>query len=432
MLGRQLDQLARQLSRAGVTRPAQRSMRELAAIALGRQHEEARAAVATRRMTTRTSARWVAGHPQLLAQWHPTKNLDLFPDEVTYGSRKRVWWICSAGPDHEWQAAPQDRTGRGRGCPFCANRRASATNSLAALSPKIAREWHPTLNGSLKPRDVVARSHRAVWWRCARDRRHVWRARLANRWWGATGCPVCAGKTVTTKNALASVRPGLCREWDAVRNRGITPAKVSIGSHRRVWWRCSRDPSHRWQAAIDDRAHKGSGCPVCSGRASVPIGARLGRARSLAESMPDLVREWDSPRNQPLTPKAVSRGSRRPVWWTCSRDPSHRWRAEVVERSRGSGCPVCAGKAPPPPGARLGRRGALAERAPELLHEWDRTQNADLSPREVGFRSSVRVWWRCRLDARHVWRAAVSDRTRGTGCPFCARAARRQKRASVA
>jgi hypothetical protein len=33
--------------------------------------------------------------------------------------------------------------------------------------------------------------------------------------------------------------------------------------------------------------------------------------------------------------------------------------------------------------------------------------------------SARRVWWRCASDPEHEWCAAVSSRTRGTGCPFC-------------
>ena len=30
--------------------------------------------------------------PDLAKQWHPTKNGDLKPMDVTYGSKKKVWW----------------------------------------------------------------------------------------------------------------------------------------------------------------------------------------------------------------------------------------------------------------------------------------------------------------------------------------------------
>ena len=90
-------------------------------------------------------------HPDIAAQWHPTKNGDLTPADVTAGSNKEVWWICPEGPDHEWPASTVRRTQRGDACPFCAGRRVSATNSLEALYPEIAAEWHRTKNGDLTP-----------------------------------------------------------------------------------------------------------------------------------------------------------------------------------------------------------------------------------------------------------------------------------------
>ena len=35
--------------------------------------------------------------PELSKEWHPTKNGDLTPYDVTVGSHKKVWWICSKG-----------------------------------------------------------------------------------------------------------------------------------------------------------------------------------------------------------------------------------------------------------------------------------------------------------------------------------------------
>ena len=40
-------------------------------------------------------------HPQLVAEWHPTRNGDLRSDSFTAGSGKRIWWKCPAVDDHE-------------------------------------------------------------------------------------------------------------------------------------------------------------------------------------------------------------------------------------------------------------------------------------------------------------------------------------------
>src|SRR5580658_613687 len=131
--------IERVLYRAGVKHPNRCSLRELAAVLRGESVARARAEARALRMRSRGSRYWIAGYLHLLAEWHLTKNGDLFPDEVSYGSPKRIWWKCSKGPDHEWCASATNRTSRPRGCPFCANRAVSVTNSLASLAPEMAR-----------------------------------------------------------------------------------------------------------------------------------------------------------------------------------------------------------------------------------------------------------------------------------------------------
>lgn len=130
--------------------------------------------------------------PAVAAEWHPTKNGNLTPEQVVSGSNRTVWWKCGLG--HEWRAAIVDRTRGTNGCPYCANKKVLAGfNDLASIEPKIAAEWHPTMNGALTPEMVTAGSNRKVWWICADG--HVWRTAICNRTnvKKRTGCPVCAG-----------------------------------------------------------------------------------------------------------------------------------------------------------------------------------------------------------------------------------------------
>ncbi len=61
-------------------------------------------------------------NPGLAAEWYPTKNGDLTPEQVTKGSAKKVWWLCPAC-GHEWQATIKDRYGKQSGCTICAGRK---------------------------------------------------------------------------------------------------------------------------------------------------------------------------------------------------------------------------------------------------------------------------------------------------------------------
>ena len=125
-------------------------------------------------------------HPNLAKQWHPTKNGDLKPTDVTPGSHHKVWWKCEQ--EHEWQATVSSRTS-GNGCPYCANQKVCADNNLASKNPNLTNEWHPTKNVDLKPTDVTPGSHQKVWWKC--NNGHEWVTTINSRTQG-TGCPLCA------------------------------------------------------------------------------------------------------------------------------------------------------------------------------------------------------------------------------------------------
>ncbi|MBO5323979.1 MAG: zinc-ribbon domain-containing protein [Oscillospiraceae bacterium] len=40
-------------------------------------------------------------HPELVSEWSE-RNFPLTPEDITYGSKKLVWWRADCG--HEWQA----------------------------------------------------------------------------------------------------------------------------------------------------------------------------------------------------------------------------------------------------------------------------------------------------------------------------------------
>ncbi len=73
--------------------------------------------------------------PDLALQWHPTRNGQLTPMDVGTGTKRKVWWKCPEGDDHEWEALISSRAS-GRGCPFCAGYGVSYTNSLAETYPR--------------------------------------------------------------------------------------------------------------------------------------------------------------------------------------------------------------------------------------------------------------------------------------------------------
>ena len=54
-------------------------------------------------------------HPELVSEWSE-KNLPLTPDDITFGSNKKVWWKGTCG--HEWETSVKARS-NGEKCPIC-------------------------------------------------------------------------------------------------------------------------------------------------------------------------------------------------------------------------------------------------------------------------------------------------------------------------
>ena len=184
-------------------------------------------------------------HRALLAQWDSERNAPLTPEDVSYGSRQKVWWKCNKG--HSWQAKVYSRS-ENSGCPYCAGRRKGPENSLEKNAP-------------LKFADLTIGSHQKVWWRCPAG--HSYDSVVKSRVLG-TGCPVCAGRVVLPdENSLAARYPALVAEWDTEKNAPLLPTLVAPGTVRKAWWRCPK--GHSYRAAISSRAGGGTGSPFCAG-----------------------------------------------------------------------------------------------------------------------------------------------------------------------
>ena len=270
-------------------------------------------------------------NPELAAQWHPTLNGVLTPEMVAPGSERKVWWMCEQG--HSWEADTATRT-RGSDCPVCTHRTlVPGANDLAATHPELAAQWHPTLNENLSPKDVFAGDcRRKAWWIC--EKGHEWQAAISSR--RSSGCPYCAGKLVLPGfNDLASQLPDVAQDWHPTLNGDLTPQMVTVNSNKKVWWQCQR--GHAYQSSVAGHSTGGRGCPYCANRRVLP------GFNDLDTVYPVIAAQWHPSLNNELTPKEVTAGSDKKVWWKCNM--GHIWKAFIYSRTGPDkcGCPVCAG-----------------------------------------------------------------------------------------
>lgn len=206
-------------------------------------------------------------HPEIAAQWHPSKNGIRKPQMVFSGSHQRVWWKCEKG--HEWQATISSRTTYKTGCPVCTGKQVQpGENDLATVFPNIAAQWHPDKNGDLLPSNVTPFSNLRVWWRCRLGHEYI--SQISARCSDNSGCPFCSGKKVLPGfNDLATKYPTIAEEWHPTLNGTLTPQMVTAGSKKKIWWQCAE--GHVWKTVIYSRTgQKKTGCPVCAGKVKTP------------------------------------------------------------------------------------------------------------------------------------------------------------------
>ena len=306
----------------------------------------------------------------LLSQWHPTKNGELTPKDVSHGSNRKVWWICEKG--HEWEAMVNSRTNRRTGCPVCARDRFQ-TIDLATSDPEIAKQWHPTKNGDLQPTDVTRWADTKVWWVC--EKGHEWEGMVYCRIASGCGCPICTMKRLQLGvNDLATTNPEIAKQWHPDKNGALQPTEVTSSSHKKVWWICEK--KHEWEAAIKHRTRQGTGCPICKNRIVVE------GINDLTTTHPEIAKEWHPTKNGDLQPTGVARGTNKKVWWICEK--GHAWEVNICTRTFvGTGCPVCQR---PKKRSRMAK--SLYEYCVEnkndaLLSQWNIEKNGELTPKDV-------------------------------------------------
>jgi hypothetical protein len=348
----------------------------------------------------------LADYPELVAQFDRKKNRPTTPEMISYGSARPYWWVCPKGPDHRWETSPNART-QGQGCPFCAGKRVSVTNSLAAVAPEVAAEWHRSKNRPRTPETTHAGTNRKAWWKCRWG--HEWESVVSGRVQRGLGCPYCSHRRTSFSKSLAVLAPEVAAEWHPTKNGELLPRQVLLKSNREVWWKCPEGDDHEWTATVGERTdspHGRSGCPFCENR-------RLSKTNILASRYPDVAAQWHPTKNGALTPSNVTYRSMRRAWWRCEK--GHEWSTRIHQRTQvGTRCPYCLGRYVTP-------ERSLATVDPEVAKRWHPTKNGPLTPGDVMPASMRRVWWKCPRGDDHEWQTAVANRTSmgPDGCPFC-------------
>lgn len=204
--------------------------------------------------------------------------------------------------------------------------------------------------------------------------------------------------------------PTLFKEWNFEKNKEISPYDTTLGSNKRVWWKCSC--GHEWEDKVYNRQRR-AGCPFCNNRKV------LSGFNDLLTKFPEIAQDWDYEQNKSIKPSEILFKSRQRVNWKCHHC-GNRWNISVYSRTHNqSGCPECAKKirAYNRNLKNLANRGSLADNS-KLLSEWNYEKNLGLNPHDFTPKSNQYVWWKC-SHCGYEWKAKISNRAFGRNCPCC-------------
>ncbi len=199
-------------------------------------------------------------YPNIALEWHQYKNKPLTPEDVPYGSGKKVWWKCSKC-NNEWYATICNRTNihLNRGCPECSNKKTSKRNVDRQLSSihnlslykDVLKEWHPSKNKGLIPSEFTPKSNKKVWWKCLI---------CGYEWISQINFMVEKKKVCLHCRSLKNLFPNIAKEWSEKNDK--TSLDFFAKSGKKVWWKCSICKKE-WEATIASRTLNGNGCPHC-------------------------------------------------------------------------------------------------------------------------------------------------------------------------
>lgn len=200
-------------------------------------------------------------------------------------------------------------------------------------------------------------------------------------------------------NCLTTTHKEIANQWHDTLNT-LTPEEVVPGSNKKVWWKCPVAKDHVWKCSVVDRVRRSTQCPFCRGK-------RGSSTSNLADSYPNLMKEWDFESNV-ISPFEITYGSSKKIWWKCVVNPNHKWQATVNNRtSKNHSCPYCSGK-------KADLSTSIFAKYPEICKEWDDEADYNL----IMPNSHNKIKWKCKFG--HRWKATPNNRTSSlSGCPQC-------------
>ena len=334
-------------------------------------------------------------HPELIKEWDYQKNT-IKPEDVTYGTPTKVWWECENGHSWKSTIASRAGTQK-TGCPICKKELFVSfpektisyylkkclvveetkkiewlgNSELDIFIPELnlaieydGQAWHKDIQRDLK-KDILCEEHGIKLIRireplCPNYESSAIKIVLNSKDKFKLGCVVneiimfinqnynlqininvdiesdyyeILSEISTIIKSNSVFNSSLINEWNYDKNGKVLPETISLGSDRKVWWKCEK--GHEWAATVASRSgHQKCGCPYCAGLKVVP------GWNDLETLHPEIASSWDCEKNYPVLPSEIRPQTNKKYWWKCD-VCGNSWLSSASQRIRGRGCPKC-------------------------------------------------------------------------------------------
>jgi len=332
--------------------------------------------------------------PDIAKQWHPFKNKEVTPFDVTCGSNKKIWWLCDKC-QYEWEASPNKRIGSKRGCPKCAGKVITKENCLVANFPKLVKEWDYEANYPLTPEMFMVGSRKIVSWKCKRG--HFYEMRIGHRTTGH-GCKFCNNQTSRLQLFFYSELKALFDNVQyKVKVEGmecdiyLPDYKIGIEVDG-FYWHCGKNSKDKIK--VDKLASKGIRV-INIREIGLSVISNDTIRFSKNEDKLEISKKFMELLSTIITDNKLKKysSSTKPVNENYYFDELAKFPAPLVKDS-------------------------LAFSNPTLSLQWDYVKNGSLKPKDISANSGHKVYWIC--ENGHSWQATPHNRNSGKqGCPRC-------------
>lgn len=356
--------------------------------------------------------------PELAKEWHPSKNGELTPWDVSYGSGKKVWWY-SEECGHTWRDSIDHRTSKvHRGCTICGKgiQTSFPEQSLYFYFKKIfnkaeSRFIHNSANQKVEldvfiPELKFAIEYDGIWHKNKKKQDEDKNA-------------YCKKNNVKLLRIRCEDLPKL-KKYDAViihhqGNERIT--KSYYKTFEKLIGEVGKYILNNYSELINEKQKNKiinlKEINLLKDRSEIlALYKSELKEKSFVRTHPQIALEWDYEKNGDLKPENFTFGSTYEAHWKCLTNETHSWRASINQRTNSeSQCPYCYGRY-------ADKTNNLAILYPNLIKEVHPTKNNEFNPCTTKPGSEKVIWWLC--PNNHSYEKAVYSRAiNGTGCDYC-------------